>query len=242
MQWFRMYGEFANDPKVQMLSEKDQRRLIMLFCLKCNDDVTLQDEEVTFQLRISNEEWQQTKALFVAKNFIDKDNNILNWDKRQYRSDTSAERVRRHREKKKQACNVTVTAPDTETDTETDTDTDTEIKKKNTKKKKVSYQDLTIDHIQDWLDEKRLQGKHIDIDEHELLERFKNYCQANAPNYKDYVAAFRNSFHWKDAPKRKGMEHANNTNRRTERTKNKLRKWVDPTGQGADCNGGLASA
>jgi hypothetical protein len=47
---------------------------------------------------------------------------VLNWDKRQYTSDSSAERVARHREKARNAhvtaCNVTVTPPDTESDTE----------------------------------------------------------------------------------------------------------------------------
>ena len=67
--WFRMYAEFATDPKVQMMSEADQRRFVMLLCLRCsNDDVTLHDDEVAFQLRISNEEWAATKAVFVAKN------------------------------------------------------------------------------------------------------------------------------------------------------------------------------
>lgn len=118
-QWFRLYSEFAFDPKVQMLSESDQRRLIMLFCLRCsNADVTLQDKHVTFQLRISNEEWAVTKAVFIENGFINSENNVLNWDKRQYVSDSSAERVARHREKARNAnvttCNVTVTPPDTE--------------------------------------------------------------------------------------------------------------------------------
>jgi hypothetical protein len=108
-QWFRLYGEFAHDPKVQMLSEVDQRRLIMLFCFRCNDDVTLQDEEVTFQLRCSSDDWLKTKATFIERGFIDNDNNILNWDKRQYVSDSSTARVQRHREKVKQDCNVSVT-------------------------------------------------------------------------------------------------------------------------------------
>lgn len=129
-QWFRMYGEFINDPKVQMISETDQRRYIMLLCIKCNGDVTLHDEQVAFQLRISNEEWLKTKAVLVSKNLIDNDNNPTNWDKRQFVSDSSNERVKRHREKMKQECNVTVTPPDT------DTDTDTDIKKNNTKKTK----------------------------------------------------------------------------------------------------------
>jgi len=107
--WFRLYAEFATDPKVQMLSESDQRRLVMLFCFRCNSDVTLQDEEVTFLLRISNDEWQQTKALFIARGFIDESNEILNWDKRQFKSDTSKNRVNAYRERKKQESNNDVT-------------------------------------------------------------------------------------------------------------------------------------
>ena len=136
--WFRFYHEFATDPKIQMLSESDQRRYVMLLCLRCsNDHVTLQDEEVAFQLRISNEEWEITKRVLTEKRLIDNDNQPVNWDKRQFKSDTSNERVKAWREKKKQGeearkaaeegtnkkrCNVTVTPPDT------DTDTDTELK------------------------------------------------------------------------------------------------------------------
>lgn len=118
--WFRMYGEFATDPKVQMLTEVEQRRYLMLLCLRCsNGDVTLQDEQVAFQLRISNEEWLNTKGSLLSKKLISKDSKPTSWDKRQYLSDTSAPRVAKHRAKVKQACNVTVTAPDTDTDTET---------------------------------------------------------------------------------------------------------------------------
>ena len=123
--WFRMYSEFATDPKVQMLSEADQRRFIMLLCLRCgNGNVTLHDDEIAFQLRISNDEWEATKAVLVSKGLIDDESSPVAWDKRQYVSDSSAARVRAHRERKKkeakQACNVTVTPPDTDTDTDTD--------------------------------------------------------------------------------------------------------------------------
>lgn len=122
-QWFRMYAEFANDSKVQMMSEQYQRRLVMLFCLRCNGDVTLHDDEVAFQLRVTAEEWSETKREFLKRGFIDNENNLLNWDKRQYVSDSSAERVRKHREKKRNGdvttCNVTVTPPEqNRTDTE----------------------------------------------------------------------------------------------------------------------------
>lgn len=126
-QWFRMYSEFANDPKVQMMSEAYQRRFIMVLCLRCsNAHVTLHDTEVAFQLRISNEEWLETKAVFLAKGLVNEDNTPTSWDKRQFASDSSAERVARHRERKKQACNignVTVTAPEAEAEADTETTT-----------------------------------------------------------------------------------------------------------------------
>jgi hypothetical protein len=150
--WFRVYAEFATDPKVQMLSEADQRRLVMLFCFRCNDHVTLQDEEVTFMLRISNDEWLETKARFIAKGFIDSECNILNWDKRQFISDSSAERVARHRAKSKeqvkQPCNVTVTPPDTDTDTDTDTE---QIHKKHTPIAMLMAMGVSKQLASDWL-------------------------------------------------------------------------------------------
>lgn len=104
-----MYAEFATDPKVQMLSEVNQRRLTMLFCFRCSELVTLQDTEVTFLLRISYDEWMVTKSIFIDRGFTDENNQILNWDKRQFSSDTSKNRVAAYRERKKNECNVTET-------------------------------------------------------------------------------------------------------------------------------------
>lgn len=123
--WFRMYSEFATDPKVQMLSEIHQRRYIMLLCLRCsNDGVTLHETEVAFQLRISNEEMAETKAVLIERGLIDEALQPVAWDKRQYASDSSAARVAAYRarmkKKAKRPCNVTVTAQDTDTDTEED--------------------------------------------------------------------------------------------------------------------------
>jgi len=130
--WFRMYSEFANDPKVQMMSEVMQRRYIMLMCLRCSNTlVTLHETEIAFQLRISDEDMAETKALFIKKGFIDSEWNLLNWDKRQFASDTSKSRVAKHRalQKEKQIppCNADVTLQkrnDNGLDTDTDTDTD----------------------------------------------------------------------------------------------------------------------
>lgn len=96
----------------------------MLLCMRCNGDVTLHETHIAFHLRITIEEWRKTKEVFIANKFIDSDNKLLNWDKRQYRSDSSLERVRKHRSSKRNGdvtkCNVTVTAQN-RTDTEQNT-------------------------------------------------------------------------------------------------------------------------
>lgn len=111
--WFRLYAEFSHDPKVQMMSEAMQRRYIMLMCMRCSNElVTLHDDEVTFHLRISAQDWAETKDLFIKKGFIDSDLNLLNWEKRQFKVDSttsSAERVAKHRAKKKAASGNAVT-------------------------------------------------------------------------------------------------------------------------------------
>lgn len=72
MDWFRLYAEFATDPKVQMLSEAMQRRLVMLMCLQCsNNGAPIHDDEVAFHLRISASDVVETKALLTSKGFVD---------------------------------------------------------------------------------------------------------------------------------------------------------------------------
>jgi hypothetical protein len=101
--WFRLYSEFAHDPKIQMMPEAMQRRYIMLMCMRCSETLeTLHETEIAFQMRLSDDELQSTKEFFIAKGFIDDDWNLTNWEKRQYVSDSSTVRVRKHRDKQKE--------------------------------------------------------------------------------------------------------------------------------------------
>jgi hypothetical protein len=125
--WFRMYSEFSHDPKVQMMSEAMQRRYVMVMCLRCSTSlVTLQETEIAFHLRVTDEQLAETKALFVSKNFIDNEWNVLNWDKRQFASDSSAARVSKHRAKKKEISNADVTLQETKSNALEQNRTDTE--------------------------------------------------------------------------------------------------------------------
>lgn len=128
-----MYAEFAHDPKVQKLSESDQRRYIMILCMRCgNGDVTLHDDDVTFVLRIDASEWAETKRVLMERNLIDDDNKPTAWHRRQYASDSSAPRVARHRALHKQVGNgdVTLQKRPVEAEAEADKEENTSVSSK----------------------------------------------------------------------------------------------------------------
>lgn len=124
--WFRFYDQALNDPKVQMLPADDFKSWVNLLCLASQHEGKLPDvTAIAFALRVTENAAVTVLERLHNAGLIDKCNGGANgwfyaphgWDKRQYKSDTSAERVKRHRANK---CNVTVTPPETETDTETD--------------------------------------------------------------------------------------------------------------------------
>ena len=125
--WFRLYAEFATDPKVQTLSETDQRRFIMLLCLRCsNGNKRITDKAAAFQLRTAPSRYKTTKRRLQAAGLIDKFNAPVHWAARQFNSDVSTERVREHR---KRFSNVPETAAkrsrnvlETETEIEIETE------------------------------------------------------------------------------------------------------------------------
>lgn len=80
MPWFRLYHEWDSDPKVQIMPEVMQRRLVMLFCArcKCDGEVTFRETETAFHWRVSMAELAETKALFIEQGFIDAHWNLVN--------------------------------------------------------------------------------------------------------------------------------------------------------------------
>lgn len=95
-------------------------------------------------------------------------------------------------------------------------------KKSKKNENKVSLDDLSIDHIRDWLMQKRVSGKYLTVDEDRALEMFKDYCLSKGKTYKDYVSAFRNSFEWSNTPKIRS-----NSNERTQSTAQGLVEWME---------------
>jgi hypothetical protein len=124
--WFRLYSEVVNDPKVQRLPCEDFRAWINLLCLASENDGRLPSiDDVAFALRMTTDGALTVVERLSNAGLIDRLNGGANgyhyaphgWDKRQYKSDTSTERVKRFRQRSE---TVSVTPPETEADTDTE--------------------------------------------------------------------------------------------------------------------------
>jgi hypothetical protein len=183
-----MYAEFATDPKVQSMPEAMQRRLMMLMCLRCSNVLeTLQVTDICFALRIDETQLAETKALFIAKRFMDDDWNLLNWDKRQKPSDSSTERVRKHREAQKQlqeqVCNVTETAQSRE-DKNREDKSKPRAPRSKSRKTAIPENFGISERVVEWAQEHEFEY----LDEH--LAAFKRKVAANGYTYVDWDSAF----------------------------------------------------
>lgn len=124
LSWFRMYAEFATDPDIQSLAFEDQRHYVVLLCLKCSG--TLDKEYATADRRyavirrtlgLDSVAIDECKRRLIEAGLIDHHWQPLAWERRQFLSDSSTERVQRFRERQR---NVSETPPDTETESDTE--------------------------------------------------------------------------------------------------------------------------
>lgn len=132
--WFRFYSETIRDEKFELMTEESEFDYLailggwsLLLCLANASPIrgslyiTTQKgytkQRIINLLKLSNEAGEKLINLFIEYGMIDIDENqvyrIKNWNYRQSPSDTSNERVQRHRKKKKEEqqqkedCNVT---------------------------------------------------------------------------------------------------------------------------------------
>jgi hypothetical protein len=142
MQWFRFYHEALDDPKVQTLDGDSFKSWVNLLCLCAKQDgLPRSINDIAFALRMTTDGCQTVLQRLSSAGLLDKVSGgvdgmhyaIHSWEKRQYKSDSSTDRVKRFRERSSNGSETVIeTRPDTETDT------DTEQIKKHTKKKPPS--------------------------------------------------------------------------------------------------------
>lgn len=126
--WFRLYDEILDDPKVQKLSAEAFRAWINLLCLACRNGGSFLRADVPFALRTSALRAEALLTTLVSAGLMEYAGVSVvphNWTERQYISDSSATRVKRHRERHRNVtCNVTTPLHETAPDTETESDTE----------------------------------------------------------------------------------------------------------------------
>lgn len=102
LEWFRVYADWLQHPKVQRLSEVDQRRHIGILCLACAGRLDIDDiGALAFELRISDDEAAGTIERLIAAKLLTPDGQVYNWAERQPKRDCSTERVRAFRSRSK---------------------------------------------------------------------------------------------------------------------------------------------
>ena len=160
--WFRMYTDFLNDPKLIALAFEDQRHFIGVLALKSDGaleayvDEQLMDRIVAQRLWIDHGVIREVKRRLVAAGLIDSAWQPLAWDRRQFKSDSSKDRVAAYRANKK-AGNGDVTLQQRKSSAvDTDTDTDKEEEKKG--EKSADAPSLFV--LPDWINKKHWDAWH----------------------------------------------------------------------------------
>ena len=126
--WFRMYDDLLDDPKVQKLPAPLFKAWVNLLCLASRNDGKLPAiEDVAFALRQDEKSVRTTLNDLFDRGLLDTteadEYSPHNWDSRQYKSDSSTERSKKHRATKtqqplQQECNVAATVDATPPETE----------------------------------------------------------------------------------------------------------------------------
>jgi hypothetical protein len=122
--WFRMYAGVINDPKVMRLPEATRWHWVACLCVASDNGGRLPPAvDLAFALRMT----EQRAAVLVTElhraGLLDKvDGGFAphNWEGRQYKSDSSTERVKRFRERKSAVAPAVTETPPEQSRTETE--------------------------------------------------------------------------------------------------------------------------
>lgn len=127
--WFRLYDDVIHDPKLLKLPDNMRWIWVAMLCIASKNGGALPPvDDVALSLRVPDAKAAEYITKLVKAKLLDSKDGVFvphNWDGRQFKSDTSNDRVKRHRETKRNVtppvtCNVTsdvtgtvtVTAPE----------------------------------------------------------------------------------------------------------------------------------
>lgn len=200
--WFRFYTNTIDDLAVSRLSDGLYRIWVGLQCLTSEYGGSLPTPDViAFRLRKNDRVMGEALKKLIEVGLIEATPDSLrprNWVELQYKSDSSTNRVRAHRERQRNVSSaVTETAPDT--DTESDTETESETDREGDERESRSLTHARAPTA--WPDGFKLTQGHIDFAKENfgytaeevetMFERFKDHCLMHGKRYADWDAGFR---------------------------------------------------
>jgi hypothetical protein len=122
--WWRCYADTHRNPKIAKLSDSDFRLWHNLLCIAAeNDGIVPAAGDLKHVLNRRLDHLLSALKRLVNGGLIDQlgaGYTPRNWNERQYKSDSSAERTREYRKRRDVTATVTVTPPDTETEADTE--------------------------------------------------------------------------------------------------------------------------
>ncbi len=204
---FQFYpNDWLSSPTTQIMTAEQEGAYIRLLCFCWQDeDTSLKDDDdyLAALARISKGGLRVVKAAFnqhptkqgyLTHNRLQKEREVQSkWREK------SADGGRKSAESKrlsKGGSRVVQPKVNSSSSSSSSIEEKKERVSNDTLKKKVSLEDLSVNHISEWLAEKRMMGVYIAHDEHFILEQFKDYCLSKGKKYADYIAGYRNAFQW----------------------------------------------
>ena len=154
--WFRFYSEALSDRKIAWICRKTKQpkatilgvwTILLSLASESPDrgkllianDIWLTEQEIQEETGLNKDAFDAIIDSFCHLGMVERNEGItvINWDKRQFKSDSSTERVRRHRGRKAEEETVdgngtetlqerSGNAPDTDTDQDTESEEETE--------------------------------------------------------------------------------------------------------------------
>lgn len=121
--WFRLHTDIIDDEKIRLLAFEDRWHFVALMCCKRSglldkgDPPDLLRRKLSVKLGLAMRELEAAVLRIAEVGLICNETfQPIAWDDRQFLSDNSSDRVKRHRDRVKRFSNVSVTPPETDTE------------------------------------------------------------------------------------------------------------------------------
>ena len=102
--WLRLWAEAVDDDKLRLLDFGDRWQFIAMLCLKAqgvldDEDFERRQRKIAVKLGLTVTECETVMKRLVTAGLLSESWNPTNWNKRQFRSDSSTSRVRAFRKR-----------------------------------------------------------------------------------------------------------------------------------------------